>query len=122
MLRQGVQGISDIITTPGLINRDFADVRSIMTGMGFAMMGTASASGEKAAVEAARAAIRCPLIDESGLQRARAILINIIRLGQPRVATTCTRPASFIRDAAGGEDVQINLRDCPTRSLATRCG
>ena len=53
VLRQAVQGISDIITTPGLINRDFSDIRTIMLGMGYAMMGTASASGENAAVIAA---------------------------------------------------------------------
>src|SRR6266403_5868989 len=57
VLRQAVQGISDIINTPGLVNRDFSDVRSIMTGMGYAMMGTASARGENAALEAAGKAI-----------------------------------------------------------------
>ncbi|MGO9240045.1 MAG: cell division protein FtsZ [Bryobacteraceae bacterium] len=116
VLRQGVQGISDIITTPGLINRDFADVRSIMTGMGFAIMGTASARGENAAVEAARAAIRCPLIDESGLQGARAILINITasaNLSLHGMYEAC----QLIRDAAGIEDVQINFGIVPDESL-----
>jgi len=111
-----VQGISDIITTPGLINRDFADVRSIMTGMGFAIMGTASARGENAAVEAARAAIRCPLIDESGLQGARAILINITasaNLSLHGMYDAC----QLIRDAAGIEDVQINFGIVPDESL-----
>src|SRR6266851_2195537 len=59
VLRQAVQGISDIITTPGLVNRDFSDIRSIMSGMGYAIMGTASASGENASIEAARKAISC---------------------------------------------------------------
>ena len=57
LLRQAVQGISDIITTPGLINRDFSDIRAIMTGMGYAMMGTATAAGKDACVEAAQKAI-----------------------------------------------------------------
>ncbi|MGD0001108.1 MAG: cell division protein FtsZ, partial [Bryobacteraceae bacterium] len=116
VLRQGVQGISDIITTPGLINRDFADVRSIMTGMGFAIMGTASAKGEKAAVEAARAAIRCPLIDESGLQGARAILINITASGNLSL-NDMHEACQLIRDAAGVEDVQINFGIVPDDSL-----
>jgi cell division protein FtsZ len=116
VLRQGVQGISDIITTPGLINRDFADVRSIMTGMGFAIMGTASASGENAAVEAARAAIRCPLIDESGLQGARAILINITASGNLSLHEM-HEACQLIRDAAGVEDVQINFGIVPDDSL-----
>src|ERR1035441_7243196 len=77
ILRQAVQGISDIITTPGLINRDFSDIRAIMLGMGYAMMGTASASGENAAIEAARQAISSPLMEEGGVKGARGILINI---------------------------------------------
>ena len=59
VLRQAVQGISDIILTPGIINLDFSDIRATMLGMGHAMMGTATASGENAAVEAARQAINC---------------------------------------------------------------
>src|ERR1700688_2182168 len=77
ILRQAVQGISDIITTPGLINRDFADIRTIMSGMGYAMMGTATAEGENAAVIAAQKAITCPLLDAGGVRGARGILINI---------------------------------------------
>ena len=77
ILRQAVQGISDIITTPGLINRDFSDIRSIMLGMGYAMMGTASASGENASIEAARQAISSPLMEEGGVKGARGVLINI---------------------------------------------
>jgi cell division protein FtsZ len=116
VLRQGVQGISDIITTPGLINRDFADVRSIMTGMGFAIMGTATASGESAAVEAARAAIRCPLIDEAGLQGARAILINISASGNLSLHDM-HEACELIRMASGVEDVQINFGVVPDESL-----
>lgn len=116
VLRQGVQGISDIITTPGLINRDFADVRSIMTGMGFAIMGTATAGGEKAAVEAARAAIRCPLIDEAGLEGARAILVNISASGNLALHDLY-EACELIRIASGVEDVQINFGVVPDESL-----
>src|SRR5262245_49849396 len=77
VLRQAVQGISDIITTPGLINRDFSDIRTIMNGMGYAMMGTASATGENAAVVAAERAISCPLMEAGGVRGARGVLINI---------------------------------------------
>lgn len=116
VLRQGVQGISDIITTPGLINRDFADVRSIMTGMGFAIMGTATAGGENAAVEAARGAILCPLIDEGGLQGARAILVNISAAGSLPLHDMY-EACELIRVASGVEDVQINFGVVPDESL-----
>jgi cell division protein FtsZ len=108
VLRQGVQGISDIITTPGLINRDFSDVRAIMLGMGYAMMGTASAKGENAAVEAARKAISCPLLEEGGVTGARGVLINITassNLGIHEVNEACT----LIREATENEDVQISF-------------
>jgi cell division protein FtsZ len=108
VLRQGVQGISDIITTPGLINRDFADVRAIMTGMGFAIMGTASAQGPNAALEAAKAAIQCPLLEEGGLVGARAILLNITAPGTltlHEMHDAC----ELIRKATGNEDVQVNF-------------
>jgi cell division protein FtsZ len=108
VLFQAVQGISDIITTPGVINRDFSDIRSIMLGMGYAMMGTAAASGENAAVEAARKAINCPLLDEGGVRGARGILINITGssgLGLHEVNEACT----LIRSAAANEDAQINF-------------
>ena len=116
VLRQGVQGISDIITTPGLINRDFADVRSIMTGMGFAIMGTATAGGENAALEAARAAIRCPLIDEACLEGARAILVNISASGNLPLHDMY-ESCELIRMASGVEDVQINFGVVPDESL-----
>jgi len=108
VLRQGVQGISDIITTPGLINRDFADVKAIMLGMGFAMMGTATAKGPNAAVEAAHAAIQCPLLEEGGLKGARAILINITAPGKLSLHEM-HEACKLIRDATGNEDVQINF-------------
>ncbi len=108
VLRQGVQGISDIITTPGLINRDFSDIRSIMLGMGYAMMGTATAKGENAAVEAARLAISCPLLDEGGVTGARGVLINITAastLGIHEVNEACT----LIREATSNDAVQISF-------------
>ncbi len=108
VLRQGVQGISDIITTPGLINRDFADVRAIMMGMGFAMMGTATAKGPNAAVEAAQAAIQCPLLEEGGLRGAKAILLNITAPGKLSLHEM-HEACKLIRDATGNEDVQINF-------------
>lgn len=77
ILRQAVQGISDIITVPGIINRDFADVQTIMKGQGYGVMGTAVASGANRAVEAAQRAINSPLLEENSIQGAQGILINI---------------------------------------------
>jgi cell division protein FtsZ len=108
VLRQGVQGISDIITTPGMINRDFADVRAIMLGMGFAMMGTATARGENAAVEAARAAIQCPLLEEGGLRGAQAILLNITAPGTLSLHEM-HEACKLIREATANDEVQINF-------------
>src|SRR5436853_1102533 len=76
VLRQGVQGITDLITIPGLINLDFADVRAIMENAGSALMGIGSASGESRASEAAKAAISSPLLEES-VEGATGILLNI---------------------------------------------
>lgn len=116
VLRQAVQGIADIITTPGIINRDFSDIRAIMLGMGYAMMGTASATGENAAVEAARKAISSPLMDTGGMRGARGILINITassRLSLHEVNEACT----LIRAAAENEDVQLNFGIVMNESL-----
>ena len=108
LLKQTVQGISDIIRTPGLINRDFSDIRATMVGMGYAMMGTAVARGENAAVEAARQAISSPLLEETKIAGARAVLINITassRLGLHEVNEAC----AIIREATQCDDVQINF-------------
>ena len=116
VLRQGVQGISDIITTPGLINRDFADVRAIMLGMGFAVMGTASASGEGAALEAAKRAIACPLLEEGGLKGAQAVLLNMTAassLGLHEMQDAC----NLVREATGNPEVQINFGLVPNEQL-----
>ncbi|WP_341326547.1 cell division protein FtsZ [Methylotuvimicrobium sp. KM2] len=77
VLLDAVQGITELITHPGMINVDFADVRTVMSGMGAAIMGTGSASGENRAREAAEKAIACPLLEDINLQGARGILVNI---------------------------------------------
>jgi cell division protein FtsZ len=77
VLRQAVQGISDLITIPGLINLDFADMQTIMSGMGLAVMGTGIGRGEKRAIEAAHLAISSPLLEESSMNGARGVLVNI---------------------------------------------
>lgn len=108
VLHQAVQGIADIITTPGMINRDFSDIRTNMVGMGYAMMGTAIASGEKAPMEAAQRAINSPLMEEGGVLGARGVLINITassQLGIHDVNEAC----NLIRKATQNEDVQINF-------------
>jgi len=76
ILRQAVQGISDLVVVPGLINLDFADVKTIMAERGLAMMGTGYASGENAAMEAARRAINSPLLENVSIEGARGILLN----------------------------------------------
>jgi len=77
VLRQAVQGISDLITVPGEINLDFADVKSVMSGMGMALMGTGVAEGEHRAVEAAQRAISSPLLEDASIHGARGVLINV---------------------------------------------
>jgi len=77
VLRQAVQGISDLITVPGEVNVDFADVKTIMTGMGMALMGTGVAKGENRALEAAQRAISSPLLEETSIEGAKGVLLNI---------------------------------------------
>ena len=77
VLQGAVQGIADLIIRPGMINVDFADVKTVMSEMGMAMMGTGTATGENRAKEAAEAAIRSPLLEDVNLQGARGILVNI---------------------------------------------
>ena len=77
VLLQAVKGISDLITVHGLINLDFADVRTVMSEMGLALMGTGSASGENRAIEAAQRAISSPLLEDITISGARGILINV---------------------------------------------
>jgi cell division protein FtsZ len=77
ILRQAVQGISDLITVPGEINLDFADVKSVMSGMGMALMGTGTAEGDNRAVEAAQKAVSSPLLEDASIHGARGVLINV---------------------------------------------
>ena len=77
VLRQAVRGISDIVTLPGLINVDFADVNTIMKGKGIALMGTGTAVGENRAIEAVQRAINSPLLEESSIHGAKALLVNV---------------------------------------------
>ena len=105
ILRQGVQGISDIITIPGIINRDFADVKAIMAGMGYAVMGTATASGEGRTVEAAQRAIASPLLEAGAIDGARGILINIT--GSHSLKLAEVQQACTIIQGAAHEDANI---------------
>src|SRR5271165_5630200 len=105
ILRQGVQGISDIITIPGIINRDFADVKTIMSGMGYAVMGTASASGNKRTIDAAQKAIASPLLEAGAIDGARGILINITGSSSLKLAEV-QQACSIIQNAAH-EDANI---------------
>jgi cell division protein FtsZ len=98
VLRQAVQGISDLITVPGEINVDFADVKSIMTGMGMALMGTGIAKGENRAVEAAQRAISSPLLEETAIDGARGVLLNIAG-GQDLTLHEVAEAARIIADA-----------------------
>ncbi len=105
VLRQGVQGISDIITIPGIINRDFADVKTTMAGMGHAVMGTAVRSGENRAVEAAQAAMASPLLDAGAIDGARGILINIT--GSSSLKLSEVNEASTLIQSSAHEDANI---------------
>ena len=105
VLRQGVQGISDIITIPGVINRDFADVKTTMAGMGYAVMGTAMRSGQNRAVEAAMAAMASPLLEAGAIDGARGILINIT--GSSSLKLSEVNEASGIIQNAAHEDANI---------------
>jgi len=105
ILRQAVQGISDIITIPGIINRDFADVKTIMAGMGYAVMGTAVAKGERRATDAAQAAISSPLLEDGAIDGARGILINVSGSSSLKLAEV--NEASTIIQSAAHEDANI---------------
>jgi cell division protein FtsZ len=105
ILRQAVQGISDIITIPGIINRDFADVKAIMAGMGYAVMGTAMARGDRRAIEAAQFAIASPLLEAGAIDGARGILINITGSSSLKLAEV--NEASTIIQNAAHEDANI---------------
>src|ERR1700724_1604612 len=105
ILRQGVQGISDIITIPGIINRDFADVKTIMAGQGYAVMGTAVASGSNRAVDAANRAISSPLLEDNSINGAQGILINVT--GSSSLSLHEVHEASTIIQKAAHENANI---------------
>jgi len=105
ILRQAVQGISDIITVPGIINRDFADVKAIMHGQGYAVMGTAVASGANRAVDAANRAISSPLLEDNSIQGAQGILINIC--GSSSLSLHEVHEASSVIQKAAHENANI---------------
>ena len=108
VLRQAVQGISDLILTPGLINLDFSDIKAAISGMGIALIGNASAKGANAAVEAAQAAINSPLLEDTKIRGARQVLMNITAspsIGLHELNEAC----SIIREASGSDDLQLNF-------------
>ncbi|MBI3668917.1 MAG: cell division protein FtsZ [Acidobacteria bacterium] len=105
ILRQAVQGISDIITVPGIINRDFADVKTIMQGQGYAVMGTAVASGSNRAIDAANRAISSPLLEDNSIQGAQGILINVS--GSSSLTLHEVHEASSIIQKAAHENANI---------------
>jgi cell division protein FtsZ len=102
VLRQAVQGISDLITVPGEINLDFADVKTVMSGMGMALMGTGVADGEHRAVEAAQRAISSPLLEDASIHGARGVLINITG-GSDMSLHEISEAAQIVQEAADPE-------------------
>ncbi|HPJ96875.1 MAG TPA: cell division protein FtsZ [Syntrophales bacterium] len=105
ILYNAVKGISDLITIPGLINLDFADVKSIMSEMGLALMGTGNATGENRAVEAAQKAISSPLLEDNSIQGARGVLLNIT--GGPDMTLHEINEASSLIQSEAHEDANI---------------
>jgi cell division protein FtsZ len=105
VLLQAVRGISELVTVHGLINLDFADVRSVMADMGMAMMGTARASGENRAAEAAQRAISSPLLEDTSIKGARGLLINIT--GGPDMALYEVNEAASLIQEEAHEDANI---------------
>jgi cell division protein FtsZ len=108
VLRQAVEGISEIILTPGLINLDFSDIRAAILGMGHALIGNASAAGEDGAIDAARKAINSPLLEETKIRGARQVLLNITasrEIGLHEMNEAC----SLIREACGSDDTHVSF-------------
>src|SRR5262245_60707993 len=105
VLQQAVQGISDLILVPGLVNLDFADVRTIMSGMGMAMMGTGVGTGEHRALDAAQKAVASPLLDDTSIEGAKGILINFT--GGPDLSLHEVEEAARVVQEAAHEDANI---------------
>jgi cell division protein FtsZ len=105
VLRQAIQGISDLILVPGLINLDFADVKTIMSGMGVAMMGTGQAEGDGRAMQAAQKAISSPLLEDGSVTGARGVIINVT--GGSDMSLMEVNEASSVIQEAAHEDANI---------------
>jgi cell division protein FtsZ len=105
VLRQAIQGISDLILVPGLINLDFADVKTIMSGMGLAIMGTGLSDGEGRSMKAANAAISSPLLEDASVKGARGVIINVT--GGPDLSLMEVSEASAIIQEAAHEEANI---------------
>ena len=105
VLKQAIQGISDLILVPGLINLDFADVTTIMSNMGLAIMGTGLGEGQAKAVDAASAAISSPLLEDTSVDGARGVIINVT--GGPDLSLAEINEATSIIHAAAHEDANI---------------
>jgi cell division protein FtsZ len=116
VLQQAVQGISDLILVPGLINLDFADVRTIMSGMGLALMGAGVARGEHRAIDAAQKAIASPLLEETSIEGARGVLINIT--GGPDLTLHEVNEAASAVAEAAHEDANIIVGAVVDESLS----
>jgi cell division protein FtsZ len=118
VLRQAIQGISDLIIVPGLINLDFADVKTIMAGMGIAMMGTGIAEGENRAMLAAQKAISSPLLEGASVDGARGVIINVT--GGPDMSLLEVSEASTIIQEAAHEEANIIFGAVVDEALAGR--
>jgi len=105
VLRQAIQGISDLILVPGMINLDFADVKTIMSGMGFAIMGTGVSEGQNRSMAAANAAISSPLLEDASVKGARGVIINVT--GGPDLSLIEVSEASAVIQEAAHEEANI---------------
>ena len=128
VLRGAVQGIAELITCPGLINVDFADVRTVMSEMGMAMMGTGSATGDNRAKEAAMAAIASPLLEDINISGAQGILVNVtagldLAIGElDDVGTAITELASADANVVVGTVIDSNMNDGELRVTMVATG
>ena len=128
VLKGAVQGIAELITCPGLINVDFADVRTVMSEMGMAMMGTGTATGENRAREAAAAAISSPLLEDVNISGAQGILVNVtagldLAIGElDDVGTIITEYASADANVVVGTVIDSNMQDGELRVTMVATG
>ena len=128
VLRGAVQGIAELITCPGLINVDFADVRTVMSEMGMAMMGSGAATGDNRAKEAAMAAIASPLLEDVNISGAQGILVNVtagldLAIGElDDVGTAITELASADANVVVGTVIDSNMNDGELRVTMVATG